>query len=383
MANMDDPWAAGPSWSTPAKPSSSVNEDERDLQRALTPPTLSGPIESDPWGNGPSQPIEPVELKHPIETSQSQYEGGGGWGSNTDEGGWAEEVTAEAPSQLPDKGDDGEKKPRVPSPRAAADAWVLNSPKLEPHDSYEPHAEMMDHAQKSTEQANDIPLPASPSHSSPSQPYTHSFRAVAASGSRPHSVALSDQEEAEQAFADSLPTSPIRLNVPQSPKSPTSTDGGFGGFSSALDGDDPWGGGRSGAGPSKSFDRWGDANAFGGSPVIEESAEDEQEEGEEEQGWGGVPTGHMTVQQTRTAQDDDWEEAQRFVRLQAERAVSRLSTMVLAADFITQPPEKIDSLKTDWREVATTWIGTVKLDNPSQEESDKLEQGVSRLEGEM
>jgi hypothetical protein len=125
--------------------------------------------------------------------------------------------------------------------------------------------------------------------------------------------------------ASSLPTSPKHpipdlggFDEPPLAQSPILGDD-FGGFSSF--GDDPWG-------TRKKEEVWGGSSDHESSATPEIA--DEAEESEEGDGWGGSRTmdRRETTAVTSSGMDQDWEEAQKRIKVTEQRAVS--SGVVLA-----------------------------------------------------
>lgn len=115
----------------------------------------------------------------------------------------------------------------------------------------------------------------------------------------------------ENAFSNALPTSDM-------PKSPGFGEDAFGGFSNGDTGSDPWG---ANMGPGGGWGDAGDNAGFSGGFTSRAADMNEQDDSEdEEDGWGGARrSAHAPREELK--QDEDWEEAQRRMRLQEDRAV--------------------------------------------------------------
>ena len=101
------------------------------------------------------------------------------------------------------------------------------------------------------------------------------------------------------------------------PTSPSFGEDGFGGFASGFgDGADPWGAGGTGG----AREDWGGEGSRRGSGF--DAAQEKDEDEDEGAGWGGTREGRKGSLPARTQGEDDWEEAQRRIRLKQERAVS-------------------------------------------------------------
>lgn len=109
------------------------------------------------------------------------------------------------------------------------------------------------------------------------------------------------------------------------PKSPSFGDD-FGGFSNGFGGGgDPWGGGAASVAITTDKDlAWdsGEISRKDSAPFADEVDVVNDEEDEDSGGWGGAErvVGQQSVQ--KAGMDEDWELAQRRMRLAEERAVS-------------------------------------------------------------
>ena len=290
---MEDPWAAGPSWSTSAKSSTStrrpsvLNDAGLHLSPATSPPAPE--IDADPWGSGgggadigtggrsvlvehPPTPTPPARLPSPVPDERVD----GGWGYDSTSG-WGEDRSPPAP------------KPPDDHP-PAAEAGQGSS---------------YDRAIQDDAPA-EIPLPTSPDIDNPPQPFASLDIHPGPSSTLD---VPTDEPDPEAAFAAALPGS-------SSPSSPT-LDEGFGGFSTSAgsgNGNDPWGGAGRGFGESG----WGEAGGGRGSGRSSGARTPDEEEGE---GWGGARS-VKKESVVKTTAEEDWEEAQRTIQIKQQRAVS-------------------------------------------------------------
>lgn len=108
------------------------------------------------------------------------------------------------------------------------------------------------------------------------------------------------REDAELSTHEELPTSP------------SYGEDGFGGYSAGFGSGDPWGGG----GFSVAKDEWEEGHSRSPSGFVGHRGSDEGE-GD----WGGTRLERTVSVPVRSADEDDWEEAQKRIRLKQERAV--------------------------------------------------------------
>lgn len=123
-------------------------------------------------------------------------------------------------------------------------------------------------------------------------------------------------------FAESIPPTSPKYTIPDLggfdepnlPKSPSFGDE-FGGFSSFGDGDDPWGNRQKEHGWTGSS-----GHHSRGSPEIVEMQSEGSIEGDE---WGGSRSVHVPQEPVaQSGMDQDWQAAQKRIRVTEERAVS-------------------------------------------------------------
>jgi hypothetical protein len=275
---MEDPWAASQTWGEPSK------ADEKASLPISNSPTRSPPrLASDPWGAPtPDHDAKQDDLPtfdwnaSPIKTDVKPTSADTpGWG-----GGWGEEAGAEAgPSRSPIR------------PPADSPEWSMSRAVDEPPEMVE--------LPGSTFKTPDSPKPASRS-SSP---------AVEAP---PSPSGGFDQPSPIPSAISAIPNLDNH-DEPALPKSPSFGDD-FGGFSSF--GNDPWG-------PRKQDEGWGPGEDSDQASSETPEAVEMQDATEEDDGWGGE---HISttreVPVAQTGMDQDWEEAQRRIRVTEERAVS-------------------------------------------------------------
>lgn len=341
---MDDPWSAGPSWGS-AKPSSSASKDETiDRGDTFTPPPGGFDV-SDPWGTGAGSGVGipgklPGEDAVKIPERSQPLEEEGGWG-----GGGSTPAWDGARNLGPDEGDTAVVNLNDTDDHdedvAAQGVWT-SRPDADQQESQEDEA---DHTSKvASPVAARSPSPVIERQSSPIFPPPELEGAFGQSSSPttvpdfgaslpalsspptfniPTDLPSFDPPSPENAFASSLPTF-------DSPKSPSFGDDAFGGFSTGISGSDPWGGG---AGGGVGGDGWGSSfaspNPAGG--FAARHADEESDAGSDVgDGWGGVKRSASTPRIERD-QEYDWEEAQRRMRLQEDRAVRPISVPVRIA----------------------------------------------------
>ena len=294
---MEDPWATGPSWSTSTRASTSQRLEESEQAKQEVPPARFDV--SDPWGPPatPSLPAPPLDVEESSKTAQSwEYTNGAG-------GPWGEESPKAAfEPKPPEEG-------TMPPPREEPNdgpVWSVDTPRAGtrplPSDDYEPEIHQ---------------APVSPVVTTPPRP-TSFPQLSSLDESLPSPSSIREELEPDHGL-------PI-------PQSPSFGEEGFGGFSGGFQAGDPWGGGGFGG----VRDEWGNGEGSGGSLVVEERDEDEDEDEDEEEdedededeedegeGWGGARGSRAASAPLRALQEDDWEEAQRRIKLKQERAVSR------------------------------------------------------------
>ncbi|OCF40794.1 hypothetical protein I317_05406 [Kwoniella heveanensis CBS 569] len=402
---MDDPWA-GPSWSTPSKATSSMSMDMKmpEVNRTPPPPRFDE-NDSDPWG-APA-PI-PAATKSSLSAPGTPDEDGNAHAKNLVAPGWGEDAASASAHWSGGRGDDESirREEREPEPEQASlsgghgDAWQPSSPVGE--------AKQISVESKTVQQASSAnPNAAAVVEASPPSPSLSIASPPAASspaGSPVHQQQPGLSLESEGSGPSSSSTA---LSIPKSP----SFGDDFGGFSTGPafttnsdSNDDPWGSGAvSGAGASTSAPRddgwggedlsWGGKNqdampSWGGveddsgfgrrqeevhAPFgqIVQSAGDvrESDTEDEEGGWGRarpVAVAITPAAASRGKEEDDWEEAQRRIRIQNERA----------------PREKIDALAKVWTELLGGVI-TEELQKRTGAEELKFEETVQTLENDI
>ncbi|WWC94821.1 hypothetical protein V866_001671 [Kwoniella sp. B9012] len=364
---MDDPWA-GPSWSTPSKPSSSISMTMPSPGRTTPPPRFD---DSDPWGVTHATKTDPQktpehdedEEKEVTEPKESTVETPG-WGGE-DHAPWGVDDTEQEKSTIPAE------RESPPKPDKAKNQQPIWSSSESPVKDLSPLPTSLDLQDTSVP-----PAIVSPDKLIP--PPITSSPALAAS---PPAVPLPTFDDGPFAFTST--------NLTRIPKSPSFGDD-FGGFSAgpsfSSGGDDPWG---NNAGPStiaakkdsggwggedlswgvgKNDTSWGDTS-FGEeaqtsfkSPTIPQE-EDEDDEADEGEGWGRARPAVRHVVEERPKGDDDWEEAQRKIRVKQERA----------------PQDKIDGLTKAWTDLLGGLIHQ-ELDKMTGAEELQFEEKVKKLE---
>jgi hypothetical protein len=274
---MEDPWASGSGWGeTPKK------ENPMAIPISTSPIRSPPPAASDPWG----APTPETELKsdgmptfgwHASPTKEDPIE------QSTETPGWGgewEEPSEAGPSRSP-----------IRRP-ADSPEWSM-SPR---RDEEDPSRAVMPEIE--LEQTppivlappiDNLPSPGGFGGSSPPQSPTHP---------------IPDLGGFDEPVA----------------QSPTLGDD-FGGFSSF--GDDPWG-------TRKKEEGWGGSSDHesSGTPEIADVHEEESEEGD---GWGGSRSmgRRETTAVTSSDMDQDWEEAQKRIKVTEQRAVSLANFVVL------------------------------------------------------
>lgn len=269
---MEDPWASGPSWSTPVKASTSALPSPE--VRTSSPSHEAELDVCDPWG-APAPPQRATTLKaSPVLDQPTEMHKA--WGDDSGLGGWGIDGSEEVQPKPPEEG-------AAPSPRPEEDlggVWNLDTPQMA---------------------STTFPLPdgSSPLPSPSSSPR--------------RSASLPDLSSLDEAVRQSNPAYDDVASIEYMPKSPSFGEDGFGGFSTGLSSADPWGGG----GFSAAKDEWDDGSRRGSS-FAEPMQEDEQADG---QGWGGNRQERVSSAPVKAREEDDWEEAQRRIKLRQERAV--------------------------------------------------------------
>ncbi|WRT70344.1 uncharacterized protein IL334_007342 [Kwoniella shivajii] len=365
---MDDPWAA-PTWSSSSKPTSSMIMPSPG--RTTPPPRFD---DSDPWGI--SQASETAVIV-PTVTDQSlrnqpEVKEAPVWGGE-DHASWGAES---ADRELADPQTKMEKAESEDNPVWGTNTNVQEEPPIPiTPDHHIPSPSSL--SPTSFKSPSPISAPSGPisPHKIPSPSFTHSPK---------FELPISSED---------LPSSTLPSFTPI-PKSPSFGDD-FGGFAtgSALNssGNDPWGGSNDIAGPStvtsKDNSGWGGEEiswsrsgptdqSWGGeientyghdveSPfksILPEREEEEEEDAEgDDEGWG---RGRLPPKiETRPQGNNDWEEAQRKIRIKQLRA----------------PQEKIDQLAKAWTELLGSVIQS-ELEKRTGAEEMQFEEKVRKLE---
>ncbi|WVW86035.1 hypothetical protein I302_108073 [Kwoniella bestiolae CBS 10118] len=358
---MDDPWA-GPSWSTPSKPSSAIAMTMPSTGRTTPPPRFD---DSDPWGvtHVPQAEQEPtresVDKEQEDSPKKSSVETPGWGGENHEPWGGVKSEHEESPS--PPEGSFS------PEPYTVEDqqpTWdTSKSPIKRASSSSPPISPKYTTTSAAPSPQREFPSPTFPTSSPPPQPLP-TFQ--------------------DQPFASTS------ANLSPIPKSPSFGDD-FGGFSAgpsfSSGGDDPWG---NNSGPSTTTVKadsgsggWGGEElSWGGgrnetswrdtsfgeegetsfkSPIIPQ--EEDLEEEEEGEGWGGARPARTAVVEDRSRGDDDWEVAHRKIRVMQERA----------------PKEKTDGLTQAWTDLLGSLIQT-DLEKMTGAEELQFEEMVKKLD---
>ncbi|WVF73195.1 hypothetical protein IAT40_008014 [Kwoniella sp. CBS 6097] len=420
---MDDPWA-GPSWSTPSKATSSINMHANMVMPKVdrTPPPRFD--DSDPWGapahapapapdpavtssasHRPSTPTLPASKSDSEVQQKSLSLATPGWGHDADAASaqWSgrgpdeetiasEEREAEADAQAEAEEETASLSPKHNDKEVEdsshGDAWQI------PVSSQEAEAREDTQARATSPKSPSspaVPLSSGPSPLPPASP---------PKSPSTYSRSLSHLEPESEGFSNSSSSAALAI-----PKSPSFGDD-FGGFSTGpaftttttSSNDDPWGSGPGastsapkdegwggenlswGGGKEDAMPSWGgggDDSGFGGEKEVGTSfghgvpsrldvqESDTEDEGE---GWGRgrSAAAAAAVPVSRPKGEDDWEEAQRRIQIQNERA----------------PREKIDALARVWTELLGSVI-TAELEKRTGAEEMKFEETVQKLQDDV
>lgn len=345
------------------------------MEMPRTPPSEAAPVSDDPWGApasaGPAgattQAVKltlrestalPVDR---VSETRPSLEGMHGWSADNVVGGWGEpSPPAGVPS--PDV-DDGlpdavtattMEMPSLPTEVPQEAVWKLDSPETKPVDlgsaPWSPGCGQPDAA--AGESARSAPSTPPPRHQTPEYG-SHAFETL----TTPRSTRLSAlgspgpaalASPSRSAFGSSPPFGGAGMTRTTSFGSGAGSD--FGGFSGGFGAGGGFGGAGGGGGFGDGADPWGapattfasaaspqlgdessPAMGFGGEswggdinlPDIDSvptaTVEAEEDDGD---GWGGAKSRNV-MQAPPAAANQDWEEAQRRMRLQEERAVSQ------------------------------------------------------------
>ncbi|WVR00365.1 hypothetical protein IAU59_007508 [Kwoniella sp. CBS 9459] len=412
---MDDPWA-GPSWSTPSKATSSMTMPKVIDRTANPPPRFE---ESDPWGAPASTPAS-ASASALTSTSPSVSAAGSNLPGDVDQTqqtnlttpGWGDDTAAASASwsethvqKAIQREQGGLQEQTEASPETPIDTQQEDTPHGDvwqaPDTAGPAEGETSPDASSNNQAATaalqtPVPKASSPTPSPPAVSPTNS-------PTRHTQPALDFQSEG---FGPSSPSAA----VPPIPKSPSFGDD-FGGFSTGPafnntttteSNDDPWGSGAaSGVGASSSVQRdegWGGENlswggekadampswgatdneaGFGGEEegdnelhpsfgqmIPSSPSGEENDTTDEDEGWGRTrpAVGTSAALASKPRGEDDWEEAQRRIQIQNERA----------------PREKIDALAKVWTELLGSVI-TQEVEKRTGAEEITYEETVQRL----
>ncbi|WVQ84923.1 hypothetical protein IAT38_007086 [Cryptococcus sp. DSM 104549] len=384
---MDDPWAA-PSWSTPAKPSSSVPSLESGPPRDDPAPSFGG----DPWGapsagsGAPATAEEGAGALSEVQLPAKEEKKAElpSWGGDDEPWGADESATPALPTSPPPQ----------PQTKASPDhgaVWDLNSPPAPPMPDPPSPPPITTTIGPADTLAAAVPLPTTPVLSTPPTLSTpqfttptryHTLSPSIHSPFSPHSIHSSHTPARNSLDAGGFGAD---MELPSViPKSPSFGDefGGFSGFGGGgtTGGDDPWGSGAGGGQARATGDGgdgwggsdWGDTSfpksASGILAGVEEREEEvEEEKGVEEEGWGGASRGAglgLGAARVEDKGDTEWEEAQRRIRIQEERA----------------PKVKIDAMTKQWTDLAADLMADgVELEKMTGAEELKYEQTVNKV----
>ncbi|WVQ72517.1 hypothetical protein IAR50_002074 [Cryptococcus sp. DSM 104548] len=352
---MDDPWAA-PSWSAP------------DRQPSI--PSIEPPPEhpaSDPWTtpavSGPGTPPSPRAPKLPT-SPLKETESDLGWKESASWSADNSPVLAPIPT-LP------QSPVKLKDEAVEQDVWA-DDPVPLPGSPGVP-------SQSAVDVAMSVELPATPKVSTTPTFASPNRSILASSPLSPHRSGLpasSSHASLSEAVIGGFGgfESPTKAASPLSgiPKSPSFGDdfGGFAGFG-ASSSDYPWGP-KPTVDSTRDNDGWGESDweqpAFGRSTpdisatniVPEETAAESGDEG-----WGSAaPREAVTRNLAREKEEDEWEEAQRKIRVTEERA----------------PPDKIEEMKNQWTKLAeANMAGAVDLVKMTGAEELQYEQVIGKV----
>ncbi|ODN77654.1 hypothetical protein L202_04807 [Cryptococcus amylolentus CBS 6039] len=316
---MDDPWAT-PAWSAP---------DTQPSIPSLDPPP--GPPASDPWSvpaaSGPSTPPSPQASKLPTSPLKESHNDLG-WEEQASWGADNSPVLAPIPTlpQSPVKLKDGE-----------GDVWG-DDPVPLPGSPGIPSQSAVDIAMNVEISATPV-TSTTPTFASPSRSI------LASSPLSPHRAGLpasSSHASLSEAVIGGFGgfESPTKAASPLSgiPKSPSFGDdfGGFSGFAASSP-DDPWGP-KLETSATKEDDGWGGSDweePSQSTPGATHIGVKTPKSDASDEGWGGA-TEMGPKSPVKGKEEDEWEEAQRRIRVTEERA----------------PREKIDDMTNQWIKLA-------------------------------
>ena len=121
---------------------------------------------------------------------------------------------------------------------------------------------------------------------------------------------------------------PERAEVSLDPTLPSSQsigEDGFGGFSTGFGNGDPWGG----RGFSSGKEEWGEGGSRRSSGFSEASEQVTSTDGVQDEGWAGMRQVRTASLPPKTADENNWEEAQARIRLKQKHAVSYHDRQIL------------------------------------------------------
>ncbi|WWC64705.1 uncharacterized protein I303_107316 [Kwoniella dejecticola CBS 10117] len=362
---MDDPWA-GPSWSTPSKPSSSVamTMTMPDPGRTTPPPRFD---DSDPWGKA-HPPQLPSSSNMASETTEDEEEEVGR-NEVAERPGWGEDVRgAWAPNQV-EEGAAAASSPSVASPKV--DQGVDSS---DWERTISPQKDTRSQSASPDKRIASPTITASPPiRSSPSSPSIPKF--------------ADESFESATSALTSLPKSPSFGDdfggFSAGPSFSSSSAGPWvnkasndvGGSTVKVD-SERWGGeDLSWGAPKDELPSWGGDKSFEEeeeeqeisfrSPVLPQMEDDEEDQPDEDAGWGRSRSRPSIPVVERPKGEDDWEEAQRKLQVKQERA----------------PQEKIDGLAKAWTDLLGGLI-QIDLEKMTGAEELQFEEKVKQLDDE-
>ncbi|KAL1409962.1 hypothetical protein Q8F55_003961 [Vanrija albida] len=378
---MDDPWATpwgGGGGKPPADPL-------RGLSMSPPPGELDDDV-ADPWAPklpkaDPLPTLAALGVAAPAGGAAMGWEDGGGWGAPPTAASHAAEPEPASPPDEPAPPPAPAPAPE-PEPEPETETEIPTPPAPEP----EPETQLQTALDAVAPAPTPAPAPA-PWSADPEADFEATLSRLSTPppprlslGSRGE---LSPRESLEAALAAAAPRKSLSLSprvsaevvrsaAPLRAGSPLATTasaamarapsfgadefgdfgGGFAETSFSADTSDPWGGGGGawGAAPASSSRR---SSAASATPA---------DDSDEYAAWGGVarPKGP----EAPTAQETQWESAQRTMALQQARA----------------PFEKVERLKRDWDDVAAAAIGENTVDALTDAEEATLDQGVKAVD---
>ncbi|WWC71901.1 uncharacterized protein I206_105860 [Kwoniella pini CBS 10737] len=323
---MDDPWA-GPSWSTPAKPSSSIIMTMPEPGRATPPPRFD---ESDPWGT-----THPPQSRSPVQATEDTLQNGDEVKSEVlDTPRW---VGEEHSSWDRDQSETVTAYPQEKSKPPAIQGAEEASDWLEPDSSFPTSPSIPPSSPQQVKATSPTISPDALHKSTPPSIPTfadESFELIASNlTSLPKSPSFGDDFGTFSAGPSYSSSSADLWGTNAGPSTGQTTvkpdSGGWGGedlsWTAPKDEMPSWGG-------EASFDDDRDQSPFQ-SPIIPHKQVQDDNEQDGDEGWGRSRPPIAVME--RPKGDDDWEEAQRRIQVKQERA----------------PQEKIDGLTKAWTDL--------------------------------